>query len=548
MVYSVSDPQNGQPYQYPVEHLEFEVEEGGYYGVVVDRVSGPTSIDIELWADLWLGYRLGYVIPQGSILHPADIPAVVAVAALDAGSPFALEPYSSAGPTNGPGGSLAGGITKPDIAGFANVTTASRGPRSGGSPFNGTSAACPHVAGAAALVWSAHPDWTNAQVRSFLETHAVDMGPWGKDNDYGFGRLYLDDPPQASCNYSLSPSSASVVASGGSGQFSVSTASSCSWTASPSVSWATVTGGSSGQGTGTVSYHVAANPNSSPRTGSITVAGQQFAITQAGQAAACTYTLVPTSAGARAEGGSATFSVATTSSCTWAAVPSVSWISITAGASGTGNGTVSYQIAANPGTSSRNGVITVAGAQFGVNQAGRSTSCSYSLTATQTNFPAEGGEGQVLVSMADESCSWTSMSQNTWITVIENPSATGPKVLRFRVDPNTGDARSGSILIAGKTLTITQAKGSGSGSGPYRYLVAGIAHASGAGGSQWRTALGITNTGDRYANLTFIYRSNAGVTTKTGSFSAPRHLGVRRRRARLLRRPGLLVRLDRDHL
>ena len=46
------------------------------------------------------------------------------------------------------------------------------------------------------------------------------------------------------------------------------------------------------------------------------------------------------------------------------------FITITAGSSGTGNGTVSYSVAANTGTASRNGTMTIAGLTFTVTQAG----------------------------------------------------------------------------------------------------------------------------------------------------------------------------------
>ena len=44
---------------------------------------------------------------------------------------------------------------------------------------------------AAALVWSAHPNWSAGNVRDWLESNAVDMGTSGKDNTYGYGRLNL---------------------------------------------------------------------------------------------------------------------------------------------------------------------------------------------------------------------------------------------------------------------------------------------------------------------------------------------------------------------
>ena len=115
------------------------------------------------------------------------------VAALDAKSKR-LESYSSAGPAMGPGGNLAPGNDQPRISGYANVSTWAYGKRGPGS-FNGTSAATPHVAGAAALVLSAYPGFTPQQVWDFLEGRARDAGARGYDNIYGAGRLTMGKPP-----------------------------------------------------------------------------------------------------------------------------------------------------------------------------------------------------------------------------------------------------------------------------------------------------------------------------------------------------------------
>lgn len=52
---------------------------------------------------------------------------------------------------------------------------------------NGTSMACPHVAGAAALVWSMAPDATAQQVLNALLTTATDLGTAGPDSQFGAG-------------------------------------------------------------------------------------------------------------------------------------------------------------------------------------------------------------------------------------------------------------------------------------------------------------------------------------------------------------------------
>jgi subtilisin family serine protease len=273
------DIQNGGDGQFPRETIEHTVVEAGYYGVAVKFYSGDPNVNIELEIVDW---PVEFVVESGSISVPADTASAISVAALDAASPYPLESYSSRGPTNGPGGSLTGGFTKPDIAGYANVSTASYGPRSSGMSFNGTSSACPHVAGAAALVWSANPTWSRSQVRSFLESRAQDKGPAGMDNSFGRGRLYLGAAPAAACSYSISPTSKTFGSSGGSGTISVSTPSGCSWNANTAKAWIHINSGASGSGGGTVSYSVDANPGTSQRSGTIRAAGITFNITQSG--------------------------------------------------------------------------------------------------------------------------------------------------------------------------------------------------------------------------------------------------------------------------
>ena len=76
--------------------------------------------------------------------------------------------------------------------------------------FNGTSAATPHVAGAAALVKQLYPAYTVAQLQNYIEGEALDMGAPGKDNLYGWGRLYLSINNPLPTITSLSPSSATA--------------------------------------------------------------------------------------------------------------------------------------------------------------------------------------------------------------------------------------------------------------------------------------------------------------------------------------------------
>jgi hypothetical protein len=84
----------------------------------------------------------------------------------------------------------------------------------------------------------------------------------------------------------------------------------------------------------------------------------------------CTFSISPTSASQPASGGTGSVSVTASAGCNWTAVSNAAFITITAGSSGTGNGTVTYSVANNTATTSRTGTLTIAGLTFTVTQAG----------------------------------------------------------------------------------------------------------------------------------------------------------------------------------
>jgi len=146
----------------------------GWFGISVYRYRASRNVKLELF--LWGATDLEHVVPEGSILIPADAREAIAVGATD-WSDDALHDYSSRGPTND-------GRTKPDLTAPSGVASATYG------RFFGTSASTPHVAGAISLVLAKTP-YTPDQVRAVLEGRALDLGPRGPDNLYGRGRLRL---------------------------------------------------------------------------------------------------------------------------------------------------------------------------------------------------------------------------------------------------------------------------------------------------------------------------------------------------------------------
>lgn len=83
-----------------------------------------------------------------------------------------------------------------------------------------------------------------------------------------------------SCSYSLGSTSQNFAAAGGNGSVNVTAPAGCAWTAASNVGWVTINSGTTGNGNGAVQFTVAANAGAA-RTGTMTIAGQSFTVTQA---------------------------------------------------------------------------------------------------------------------------------------------------------------------------------------------------------------------------------------------------------------------------
>ena len=120
------------------------------------------------------------------------------------------------------------------------------------------------------------------------------------------GRTFtLSQAAGVSCKYTISPESQSFSESGGTDSVSVSTQSGCAWSVVRNASFITVTSGGSGSGSGTVAYLVLANDFRNPRTGTLTIAGQTFTVSQTGASGtAVTFSVSPTLLGFSAPAGS----------------------------------------------------------------------------------------------------------------------------------------------------------------------------------------------------------------------------------------------------
>ena len=118
-----------------------------------------------------------------SVGYPAKFETVVAVSAIDESETVAS--WSSRGP--------AVEVTAPGVDVFSTFTWPLEYPHLYDT-LSGTSMACPHVVGLAALIKSANPGITNVELRRRLSAFVKDLGLPGRDKDYGYG-LPLPDRP-----------------------------------------------------------------------------------------------------------------------------------------------------------------------------------------------------------------------------------------------------------------------------------------------------------------------------------------------------------------
>ena len=121
------------------------------------------------------------------LAYPASVEGVISVGAVDKNGNIWNYSQRGAGlslvaPSGN--GSSSSDIVTTDRMGSLGYTTTNYTEH-----FNGTSAACPQVAGVAALMLSIRPDLTAAEVKDVLERTATDLGTTGYDTTYGHGLL-----------------------------------------------------------------------------------------------------------------------------------------------------------------------------------------------------------------------------------------------------------------------------------------------------------------------------------------------------------------------
>jgi len=167
--------------------------------------------------------------------------------------------------------------------------------------------------------------------------------------------------------YGITSAAQSFPIAGGPG--AVSVVGNCAWNAISNVPWITITSASTGTGNGTLTFSVTSNAQG-PRTGTLTIAGQTFTVTQNGNII-CSYTVGFPFSTVPSSGASAVATVAASGGCPWTASSNATWITFLTQTSGVGTGNLTIAVAPNPTSHPRSGNVTIAGKTFTAVQSAR---------------------------------------------------------------------------------------------------------------------------------------------------------------------------------
>jgi hypothetical protein len=286
--------------------------------------------------------------------------------------------------------------------------------------------------------------------------------------------------PTTSCTFSVGPPSISTFPpEGGSGTATVTAGSACSWTAASNATFITIAQGASGTGNGTVQFTVGANSATADRTGTMTIAGSAISITQraaalptpvtlsaptakspvGGQTVEPRPTLVVNNATATGAAETVTYRFEVSDLNTFPNDPARTFTSdgVAQGSAGTTSWVLTRDLGPNVlwywRARATNGSVTSAFSN--VETFTTASTCSYVLSATSLPIATSGGTSTLTVTTSS-ACAWTARSNAAFITVTSGSSGTGNGSVTLSVASNPGVSRTGTLTIAGQTVTVTQ--------------------------------------------------------------------------------------------
>jgi BACON domain-containing protein/all-beta uncharacterized protein len=177
-------------------------------------------------------------------------------------------------------------------------------------------------------------------------------------------------------------------------------------------------------------------------------------ITAPGSSKRCEITLETRASTLQASGGTGTVTVKTERECQWTATSDAAWLTLSGGTTGQGDGTIQYSVGVNVDPVQRTGAIVANDKRVEVTQTGGE--CKFELGSSSTSFPNLGGSNTVQVRASSAMCSWTATSHVDWIDIRSGRDGKGSGAVVYEVAATAGPPRTGTLTVAGQTVTVTQ--------------------------------------------------------------------------------------------
>jgi streptogramin lyase len=233
------------------------------------------------------------------------------------------------------------------------------------------------------------------------------------------------------------------------------------------------------------------------------------------------------SANALSEGAAAgsdmiVLTVNTLANQAWTASANAAWLHLNPGdQSGTGSATVVFSFDSNVGAA-RTGTLTIAGQTLTITQGGP---LSVTLGTTSLALGPAAGSNSVVLGLPPPGWPWTATANTNWLHISPwNQNGASSTNVIFSFDANPGPTRSGTLTIAGNTVTVTQAGSNYVAAGPTTLISSGLSSAA---------ALAVDEAGNLYiADVGFkvidkLNVSNSSLTTLVSSgLSSPNGVAV----------------------
>lgn len=246
----------------------------------------------------------------------------------------------------------------------------------------------------------------------------------------------------------VAPTEAAFGAEGGAGSVSVTVAANTQWAAQSSADWLSLLGAANHVGSVEVAYAVEANPATTRRTGTLTLAGLTVNVSQEGLWSQVTYDGKVFGESS----GSGFIGVQVEGDGTWTATSDSPWLTLL-DTSGHGSAEVMFVVDDfNSTVAARTATVMIAGKTVQITQRGYTLSIDPAVGEVGSNA----GAGEIGITAPIDAV-WEAIVSADWITLVGGNMGVGSGTLRYTVTDNTtGETRTGKIIISGQEYTVTQ--------------------------------------------------------------------------------------------